>query len=161
MQFNSFKTGGVIYKITDVEFVGKNNIQKREAWVEIPTQKGMDTKTQIFKFEVMFEEVNSLDAYTEGSWVDIVFTIQGRRWSPPDEPGVEKLFNSLKIIDMREGPNPFKEGKDIKNKPEDLSHTIVSELADRVKDWANEPPNRDTLFDENGDIRDDVNDLPF
>ena len=158
MQFNSFRSGGVIYRITDTELVGKNSMPKREVWLEVPTQKGMDTKTQIFKFEVLFEETSSLDFFNVGSWVDVVFTIQGRIWEPPKEPGVKKLFNSLRIIDMKVGPNPFQEGKDIKNKPEDLSNTIVSELADNVKDWANEEPKQDTLWDKTDTNADD---LPF
>ena len=154
MQFNSFKSGGIIYKITDTEFVGKGDgIPKRELWLEVPTQKGMSDKTQIFKFEVLYEETASLDFYTEGNWADVVFTITGREWSPPNEPNTKKLFNSLRIIDIKEAPNPFDAGKDIRNKPEDLSNTIVSELGDQVKDWVNETPKRDTMFEpQEGDL---------
>ena len=62
---------------------------------------------------------------------------------------------------MKEGPNPFDKGEDIQNKPEDLSNTIVSELGDRVKDYANEPAQQDTLFDKDGNLKDDNDPLPF
>lgn len=160
MQFNSFKSGGVIYKICDTQFVGKNkDIPKREIWVEVPTQKGMDSKTQLFKFEVMYEEASSLDYFNESDWVDVVFTIEGRIWEPKDEPGKKVLFQTLRPIDMKVAPNPFKGGKDLRNTPDDLSNTIVSELGDQVKDWANEAPRRDTLF--NPPSGDDDDSLPF
>jgi hypothetical protein len=155
MQFNSFKTGGVIYKITDTELVGHKKSPKRELWVEVPTQSGMSENTTIFLFEVMFEETNSLDFFKEGEWVDIVKKERHRVWTPPrkqDENGEsfqprDKLFNSKQILDVRKAPNPFEEGKDLRNTPDDLSNTIVSELGDQVKDWVNEKPKQDTLFD--------------
>ncbi len=155
MQMNSFKTGGIVYKICDTVFIqGKNGeFQKREIWIETPTQNGMSQDTELFKFEVLFEETGSLDNYTEGKWVDVVFVIKGREWT--DKEGNKHLFNSLKPLDIKHGPNPFEDGKDLKNTPDDLSNTIVSELGDKVKDWANETPKRDTRFDQQED------DLPF
>ena len=147
MQFNSFKTGGIIHTITDTEFImgKKGEFQKRELWLEVPTQKGMDTKTQIFKFEVVFEETGSLDYYTEGHWADVVFTITGREWTDTKPPYKKKLFNTLKIIDIKEGPNPFEEGEDLRHTPDDLSNTITSSQGHKVKDWDNEEPKPDTL----------------
>ena len=157
MQFNSFKTGGVIHTITETEFIkGKSgDFPKRELWLEVPTQSGMDSKTQLFKFEVLFDEAGSLDYYNTGEWVDVVFTIKGREWKDPSTQK-KKLFNSNSIIDMKKGPNPFESGKDLRHTPDDLSNTIVSELGDNVKDWINENSKSDVLptipFD---------NDLPF
>ena len=162
MQFNSFKTGGVVYKVCETEFIQgkKGEFQKREIWIEIPTQSGMDSNTEILVFETIFDETAMLDNYTEGKWVDIVFRIASRKWTNP-ETQKEKVFNSFKLIDMKHGPNPFEEGKDLQNKPDDLSNTIVSELGDKVKDWQNETEKRDTLFDDNGDLKPEVDSLPF
>ena len=161
MQYNSFRTGGIVFRVCDTEFIQgqKGEFQKREIWIEVPTQAGMDNNTEILVFETIFEETSMLDAYTEGSWVDIVFKITSRRWTSPE--GKEKCFNSYKLLDMKEGPNPFDKGEDIQNKPEDLSNTIVSELGDRVKDYANEPAQQDTLFDKDGNLKDDNDPLPF
>jgi len=164
MQFNSFKTGGIIHTITETEFIkGKNgDFAKRELWLEVPTQSGMDNKTQIFKFEVLFDEAASLDYYEAGQWVDVVFTIKGRLWKDKTKPdAVEKLFNSNSIIDMKKGPNPFDKGKDLRHTPDDLSNTIVSELGDKVKDWVNEDNKQDTLFDEDGNLKPEQDSLPF
>jgi len=159
IQLNTFKTGGVIYKITKTKLVGKkSDFPKRELWVEVPTQLGVNQKSTLFKFEVIGEETGSLDWYNESEWVDIVFKVDTRKWNSPE--GEDVLFLSLKIIDMKKGPNPFSEGKDMKNKPEDLSNTLVSELGDKVKDWANEEAdhNLDDMFKPSGG---DDTGLPF
>ena len=162
MQFNSFKTGGIVFKICETQFIPgkKGEFQKREIWVEIPTQNSMDTNTEIFVFETIFDETGMLDNYTEGKWVDIVFRVSSRRWTDP-KTNKEKVFNSFKLIDMKHAPNPFDKGKDLRHTPDDLSNTIVSELGDKVKDWINEAPKRDTMFDEDGNFNDDVDELPF
>ena len=157
MQYNSFRTGGVVYKVCETQFIQgkKGEFQKREIWIEVPTQSGMDHDTEILVYETIFDETAMLDNYTEVKWVDIVFKIASRKWTNPDT-GVEKVFNSFKLIDMKHGPNPFDEGKDNQNKPEDLSNTIVSELGDRVKDWVNEDAQKDIL-----DPNKHPDDLPF
>ena len=97
-----------MYKICDIQEISgmKGIFQKRELWVEIPTTRSMAQRTEIYKFETIFEEVTMLDEYTEGKWVDIVFTITGRKWKDPNT-SEEKVFNSLKLINLQEGPNPF------------------------------------------------------
>ena len=161
IQYNTFKTGGVIYKITDVIFVGKNkDFPKRELWLEVPTTRGVDQRTELFKFEVVGDDAGSLDYMHETAWVDMVFKIEGRIWKNPE--GKEILFTSLKIIDAKEGPNPFDEKKELMNTPDDLSNTISSSEGDQVKDWNNPQAVVDVNqgaslpFDDG-----DVSDLPF
>jgi len=161
MQYNSFRVGGVVYKVCETEFIQgkKGEFQKREIWVEVPEQSGMDQNTVMFVFETIFDETAMLDNFTEGKWVDIVWKVTSREWTSPD--GKQKCFNSKKLLDMKHGPNPFDKGEDIQNKPEDLSNTIVSAQGDEVKDWANEKPTQDTLFDKDGNLKEDDDDLPF
>ena len=163
IQLNTFRCGGVVYKITDVEYVGKNkDFPKKSMWLEVPTTYGVNQKTELFGFEVVGDDVSSLDRFSEGSWLDVVFKIEGRTWKNPQ--GKEVLFTSLKIIDAKEGKNPFDEGKEIKSKPADLSNTVLSDTGDFVKDWANEVGTADVLkkksiWDTDGP--DEYKDLPF
>lgn len=159
MQMNTYKAGGIIFKIYDKEFVGKKaNVEKREIIIEVPTENSMAQGTELYKLETLFEETSALDNFAEGQWVDFVFRVTGRSWYPKDEPTKLVVFTGLRLIDMRKAPSPFDEGKDIKNKPEDLSNTIVSDLADKVKDWGNEPKQTDIFEQQKGD---EFNDLPF
>lgn len=137
VQLNTFRLGGIIFKITDIEYVGKKkDFPKRELWLEVPTQMGVDQKSTMVKFESVGDDTASLDFFKPAQWVDMVWRFDGRLWKSPE--GKEVLFNSCKIIDMKVGPNPFEEGKELENKPEDLSNTLVSELGHQVKDWVNE-----------------------
>ncbi len=158
MQFNTFRSGGIVHTITDIEHVGKALWPKREIWIEIPTQPSThDQKSEVIPYELFGDECAMADRFSPGDWVDFIFRLTSRLWSPKDDPSKKKCFLTLKLIDMKIGPNPFEEKKDIKNTPEDLSNSIVSDLADKVKDYANE----ESVKDVNDPFAEQPDDLPF
>ena len=158
MQFNSYKCGGVLYKVTDEVQVGEKLWPKREIWLEVPTENSMDQGTEIYAFELFGEECSGTEWLEEGAWYDVVFRIKGKIFKSKKEPGKESVFPKLKILDIKKSKNPFEEGKDIQNTTDDLSNTIVSELAGQVKDWGNEKAQQD-IFKQNDGAAD--GDLPF
>ena len=158
MQFNSYKAGGILYKVTEEVYVGEKKWPKREIWIEVPTEASMSQGTEIYAFELFGDECSGTEWLEPGAWYDFVFRIAGKIFKPKARPTEEAVFPKLKIIDIKKGPNPFEKGKDIKNRPEDLSNTIVSELAAEVKDWANEPAQADIFKTKVGD---DYDELPF
>ena len=160
MQYNTNKAGGVVYKVGEIFMVGKEGKQfpKREIWVEVPSIRSMSQKTDLFKIETIFEETAMLDDFPEGCWVDFIYTLRGRKFTNK-KTGKEDVFNSIKLIDMKRGPNPFDKGEEIDNSIDGISSSITSSNPDGPKDWANEPLKQDTLFSKQEG--DEFNDLPF
>ena len=153
----TYKTMGTIYQIDETQFTGKG-FQKRALLLEIPSSVGDTQKTTIIKFMVLGEEAGSLDFFNPGDFVELMFKLDGFFWKKP-ETGEKIHLQSLKIIDIHKRDNPFKTGEKIASRPDDLSPTPVAELATNVRDYLNETEQRDTLFDDDGNLRHD--ELPF
>lgn len=152
---NVYKAIGCIYKIDDIELT-KKGFKKRKLFLEIPTASGENQKSEVVQFSTLGDDVDGLEWYNEGEWVEIMFRLGGRFWKPPDRD--EKIhFNSLTIADIHKTDNPFESQERINIKPEDLSPDVVNELAKNVKDWRNEEAKQDVLFEE----KDDNEQLPF
>jgi len=155
LNLTSFKTMGVIYRIEETKFTAKG-YPKRELVLEIPTAVGSNAKTVLAKFLVLGDECGSLDYFEEGTFVQLMFKLDGFEWTKP-ETGEKIVLTSLKILDLHKMDNPFLTGEEIDDSPDALSPTPVAELATKVKDYANEPAKQDTLFEQ----QDNGDPLPF
>jgi len=156
MQLNNYRCAGVIYRIGEIEYVGKKkDYAKRLLVVEVPTMKSTTQGTELYKFEVMGPEANALDQYELSEWVEIMFRIEGRLWNPPDRPEEEVFFLSLRIVDMSRRDNPFETGDPVVEEENHLSPDLMNELAPKVKDFAADTSGLDPLNPEGYD------DLPF
>ena len=136
MNLLNYKAAGVIYNIGDTEMVGKNkDFPKRSLFIEIPTTNSMDKKTtEILKFTVIGPECGSLDYYANGEWVELVFRIEGRYWTPPSEPDKEVHFQNLALVDVSRANNPFKRSQDPESpSAEELSPDIFNEFEKKKK----------------------------
>jgi len=163
LNLGTYKTMGVIYEVAPTEFTAKG-YPKRFILLEIPLTAGMDQKTTVIKFVTLGDECASLDHYNPGEFVELMFKLDGFFWDKPateDEEAKKIHLQSLKIIDISKRDNPFETKEAIDDSPNALSPDIVGELATNVKDYVNEPPKRDTMFDEDGNLNDDPDDLPF
>ena len=107
----TFKIAGVLYKLYDTEFT-KKGYPKRKLVLEFPTSVGSDQKTSFSTFMVLGDDSAMLDQYEEGSWVEILFKLDGFWWKKP-ETGEEILLDSHKIIDIHRGENPFQDRKSV------------------------------------------------
>ena len=153
LSLTSFKTMGVVYKVPDTTHT-KKGYPKREIWIEIPTTTmSQKQKTIIVPFLVLGDECGSLDFYTEGEFLEVLFALDSFMWTDPTTGNVKPLL-SLKIIDLHRRENPFETKEDIDDSPDALSPDIVAELATNVKDYSREV-DKELPFDNNED------DLPF
>jgi hypothetical protein len=158
INFNSYKCAGVIYQIDEIEYTKKSNWPKRYFYLEVPTASGDNQKSEIFRFLVMGDEAASLNYYNEGDWVEVMFKIEGRFWTPPDEKDKSVYLGSLRPIDIHKGENPYERNKkDYKQNPDEASPDHLAELAKNVYDLANQP-REPSLFDP---PTGDDDDLPF
>jgi len=149
----TYKSLGVIYKIYDTQLT-KNGYPKREFILEIPTSTGQKAKTTLAKFLVLGDECGSLDFFFEGEFCEVMFRLDGKMWKKP-ETGEEILLQSLKVVDMHKRENPFETNEPIDDGPDSLSPQPIVDTATHVKDYINEPRQRD-IFDD-----DEPDDLPF
>jgi len=153
INYNRYKTAGVIYDIGEVEYTKKSNYPKRNVFVEAPTVASMSQKTEIFRFLFMGDDATNFDTYYEnGDWVEILFRIEGRFWKPPDDPDKKVYLSSLRVIDINKGENPFETGKEFVSSAEQLSSDPVRELAKSVKDYSEEKSPANPFEPQPGDL---------
>jgi len=146
---------GTIYRLDSTKTT-KNGFHKREFILEIPASTSQNTKTTLAKFLVLGDECGSLDFFPEGSFVEIMFRLDGVMWKKP-ETGEEILLQSLKVVDMHKRPNPYEKDEVIDDDPDSLSPQPIADLAKNVKDYANEKGVEDIWK-----IQDDnIDPLPF
>ena len=163
LNLGTYKTMGVIYEVAPTEFTAKG-YPKRFILLEIPLTAGVDQKTTVIKFVTLGDECASLDYYNPGDFVELMFKLDGFFWNKPasEEEEAKKIhLQSLKIVDIHKTSNPFETKEAVDDSPNALSPDVVGLLATNVKDYANEPAQRDTLFDKDGNLKDDPNDMPF
>jgi hypothetical protein len=159
ISYNNYKCAGVLYRIDEIEYTKKSNWPKRSFYLEVPTMKSMSQGTEIYRFLLMGDDAKHFD-YEKGEWLEVLFRIEGRFWKPPDEPDKEVYLGSLRPVDIHKGDNPFEGDYQINQDPDDLSPDYQAELAKNVKDYSAEVrPN--TLFDNDGNLREPKDGLPF
>jgi len=151
MNLTSYKIAGTIYRIDETEFT-KKGYPKRFLFVEVPTTYGDHQRSEILKFLVMGDETASIDFYEEGQFVEILFKLEGRFWTPPDEPDKKIHLSSLRIVDIHKRDNPFKGGEKISESPDDNSPDHLAELATNVKDWTQKQDSKDPFEPQDGDL---------
>lgn len=149
----TYKTMGTVYRVGEVEYTQKG-YAKCEVLIEIPYTLGSKQKTDIIKFKVFGDDAKYMDQYKGGDFVEIMFRLNGYMWKPPDKDE-EINLTSLRIVDIHKRDNPFETKEIVFDGPDNLSPDPVVDMAKKVKDWVNEKPKEDVLFDENND------DLPF
>ena len=154
----TYKIAGTVYRLYPTELT-KNGYPKRKMVLEFPTKMGDSQQTSISTFMVMGDDVSMLDMYPEGTWVEIMFKLDGFEWTKP-ETGEKICLDSHKIIDIHKGANPFEGGKSISEAVDDNSPDLMTELATNVRDYVNDPapPASGSLWDTK--VGDD-DDLPF
>ena len=152
LNFATYKAIGVIYDIEDTQLT-KNGFPKRNIILEIPVVPGRQ-KTTLSKFLVMGDECASLDWYEKGTWVNLMFQLDGFLWTKP-ETGEKILLQSLKVIDIQKRDNPFESQEKEDDHPDALSPDPVAELANNVKDYSREV-DKELPFES-----DDMDPLPF
>ena len=153
MNYNSYRCAGVLYDIGEVEFTKKSGYPKLKFHVEVPTIASMAQKTEIFEFLIMGDDANGFDTYYEkGDWVELLFRIEGRFWTPPDDPDKNIYLSSLRPIDIHKGENPFETGKELVSSTKELSSDPIQELTKNVRDYSEN--NKDPFEEQQ-------NDLPF
>jgi len=163
LNLGTYKTMGVIYEVAPTEFTAKG-YPKRFILLEIPLTAGTEQKTTVIKFVTLGDECASLDYYNPGDFVELMFKLDGFFWNKPasdDEEAKKIHLQSLKIVDIHKRDNPFETKEAVADKPDDLSPDVVGKLATKVRDYANETPQKDTLFDDDGNLKPEADSLPF
>jgi len=133
----SFKIAGIIYKIYPTGAT-KKGYPKREMVLEFPTSSYGTQKTAVTKFVVMGDDVQMLDNYSEGEWVEMLFKLDGFKWKSP-ETGEEVVLNSNKLVDIHRGENPFEGGESLSQDPDANTPDYLAELTKNVKDLTQNP----------------------
>lgn len=154
MSYNlgSFKCAGTVYEVCPTEYT-KKGYPKRGILVEIPTSLGENQKSTVIKFMTLGDDTTMLDNYEASDWVEILFKLDGFFWKKP-ETGEEIHLQSLKLVDIHKGTNPFDVPSEAMSQdPDDNTPDHLAELTKNVKDYAQEKS--PGLFDPQPD------DLPF
>lgn len=138
---NYHQIAGVLYHIGNAENKSRQpdkSFYVKEFILEIKTSRGGRFYSAFAKFEIKGEDkMYMTDPYEVGDPVVVTFTLDGRKWKPPDEEE-EIIFNSLRAIGVEHMPEESKE-----------EETDVGDLFN--------PP--DLLPDNK--VEDDVTDMPF
>ena len=155
LNLNSYKTCGFVYKIGPPDAT-KKGYPKRDFVLEVPTSPNNRDKTTFMKFTVLGDACGSLDFYEVGTFLEVLFSVEGFWWQPPEEDREKVLLQSLKPIDMHKRDNPFETKEKVLDSPNDLSPDPIVELTKNVRDYSREPEKAELPFDQ-----DNYDDLPF